>query len=62
MYHYSEREDKNVYVIATNFEIAGQLALDLMKSLGWKYTSYVSNIKMLACTNTHKADNMLAIE
>jgi len=54
-------EKMDVYVIASNSKEAEDKALSLMKCLEWKYDNWTDNVKLLASTNTYKANSLLAM-
>lgn len=55
------KETLDVYVVAQTSKDAENGAIDLMKSLGYKYQDYVGKIEILASVNTYKADRLLVI-
>lgn len=58
---YLSQETLDVYVVAQNATIATEKALELMKTLDWKFKDRVSNVKTLASVNTYSADKLLVI-
>lgn len=54
-------ETLDVYVVANDPTSAGELALNLMNKLQYKYNDRVENVKLLASTNTYRADSLLVI-
>jgi hypothetical protein len=58
---YLSQETIDVYVVAKDATSATKEALELMKTLDWKFKDRVSNVKTLASVNTYHADKMLII-
>jgi hypothetical protein len=54
-------ERLGVYVVASSPDVAEKLALELMKSLNYKYDDFVDNIEVMASINTHRAPALLVV-
>jgi hypothetical protein len=56
-----QQEDFDVYCVANSSTDAEDSALSLMRAWGYRYTGWVSNIKLIASDVEHKAPNPLVV-
>jgi hypothetical protein len=59
---FGSHDKMDVYAVARDPSIAGELALNLMKSFDYKFKDRVDNIKLLASDTSYDADNLLVIQ
>lgn len=52
----------DVYVIASDETTAGNMAIRKMRELSYTYTSFVSEIKLIAATETYLARQILIMD
>lgn len=52
----------SVYVMALDPEKASEMALRKMRELGYAYTSFVGEIKLIAATETYRANKILVMD
>lgn len=52
----------DVYVIASDAEKASQMALKKMRDLNYYYTSFVNEVRLIASTETYRANKILVMD